>query len=231
MYEELFRESGLSVNEARVYESLLEVGELSVQEISFKCGVHRLNVYDSLNKLVGKGLASEGVIKSQKYFKAAPPRRLVDLLQGKVARLTQALPELEAKFSTFVEKDEIYLYKGIEGFKNYLQDILRTRETVYFMGAKAFWLDPRLKHYVSRFNKERRKLGIKFVHIFDCEVKEKVPEILKLVGKPYKFLPKKYSSQMAIDIFGPYVVTFVGVDVGRLQDQPLQLVTKSKAFA
>ena len=45
------------------------------------------------------------------------------------------------------------------------------------------------------------------MHLFDHEVKKEKPEILKLVGKPYKFLPKEYSSATAIDIFGDYVVT------------------------
>ena len=74
-------------------------------------------------------------------------------------------------------------------------------------------------------------VGIKFKHLFDHEVKTKTPQILKLVGKPYKFLPKKYSSSTAIDIFGDYVVTFVGVQPGKLHDEPLQFVLKNKALA
>ena len=74
-------------------------------------------------------------------------------------------------------------------------------------------------------------MGIEFKHIFDYEVKTQKPEILKIVGKPYKFLPQKYSSQTAVDIFGDYVVTFVGVGVGELQQEPLQFVLKSKELA
>ncbi|MCX6770061.1 MAG: hypothetical protein NT051_05290, partial [Candidatus Micrarchaeota archaeon] len=69
------------------------------------------------------------------------------------------------------------------------------------------------------------------VHIFDYEVKEQKPEILKLVGKPYKFLPKNYSSQTSVDIFGDYVVTFVGVSPGILYDEPVQFVMKSRRLA
>jgi len=231
MYEELLREIGLSVNEARVYEALLELGETTVQEISLKSKVHRRNVYDSINKLIEKGLASEVIIKSQKNFKAIHPRRLMELLKEKEAKLNNSLSALEGKFKRVEEKEEAYVYKGIEGFKNYLQDILTTKETVYFIGAKAFWLDERLKHFLPRFDMERKKLGIKFMHLFDHDVKKKAPKILKLVGKPYKFLPKKYSSNMAIDIFGDFVVTFVGVEVGKLQNEPLQFVTKSKTLA
>ncbi len=231
MYEELLREIGLSLNEARVYEALLELGESSVQEISLKSKVHRRNVYDSVSKLIEKGLTSEVIIKSQKNFKAVHPRRLMELLKEKETKLDKSLPELATKYKQTEEKEEAYVYRGIEGFKNYLQDILKTKETVYFLGAKAFWLDPRLKHFIPRFEKERKRLGIKFVHLFDYEVKKQKSEILNVVGKPYRFLPKKYSSETAVDIFGDYVVTFVGVEVGKLQDEPIQFVTKSKLLA
>ena len=231
MYEELLREIGLSLNEARVYEALLHTGEASVQQISLKSRVHRRNVYDSLNKLMERGLASEVFVKGEKNFKAINPRRLLELLKEKEGRLDKSLPEMQAKYEAVEEKEEAYLYRGIEGFKNYLQDILKVRETVYFIGAKAFWLDPRLKHFLPRFQRERRRLGIKFMHLFDYEVKEQKPEILKFVGKPYKFLPKKYSSPTAVDIFGDYVVTFVGVKPGFLYEEPIQFVMKSKKLA
>ena len=58
-----------------------------------------------------------------------------------------------------------------------------------------------------------------------------MPEILKTVGKPYKFLPKEYSGPTAVDIFGDYVVTFVGNGVGQLLEEPVQFVIKSKKLA
>ncbi|MFC1752337.1 TrmB family transcriptional regulator [Thermoproteota archaeon] len=231
MYEEILREIGLSQNEARVYEALLHTGEASVQEISLKAKVHRRNVYDSLSKLVEKGLASEVFIKGEKNFKAINPRRLLELVKEREDKLNLIVPEMQKKFEAVEEKEEAYFYRGVEGFKNYLQDILTTKETVYFIGAKAFWLDPRLKHFLPRFERERKKLGIKLMHLFDYEVKEQKPEILELVGKPYKFLPKKYSSPTAIDIFGDYVVAFVGVKAGELYEEPVQFVMKSRPLA
>ncbi len=217
--------------EARVYEALLRTGESSVQKISLKSKVHRRNVYDSLSKLLEKGLASEVFIKGEKHFNAINPRRLLDLLKEKEERVNKILPEMESKFEAIEEREEAYLYRGVGGFKNYLQDILKTKQTVYFIGAKAFWLDTRLQHFIPRFQRERKRLGIKFAHIFDYEVKEQKPEILKIVGKPYKFLPKKYSSATAVDIFGDYVVTFVGVKSGQLEEEPLMFVMKSKKLA
>lgn len=231
MYEELLREVGLSSNEARIYEALLHTGRASVQRISIKSKVHRRNVYDSLSKLIEKGLASEVFIKGEKNFSAINPRRLLELIKEKEEKINSLLPQMQLHFEAIEDKEEAYMYKGIEGFKNYLQDILRVKETVYFIGAKAFWLDERLKHYLPRFQRERKRLGIKFMHLFDQEVQIKKPEILKFVGKPYKFLPEKYSSPTAIDIFGDYVVTFVGVEPGKLHDTPMQFVMRSKTLA
>jgi len=231
MYEEILRELGLSPNEARVYETLIKLSTASVQEISNKSGVHRRNVYDSLNKLNEKGLVSEDFTKGEKNFKAINPSRLLDLVREKQNKVEKALPDMQKTFSQQEEKEEAYLYRGIEGFKNYLADILRTKEPVYFIGAKAFWLDERLKHFLPNFERERKKLGIKFKHLFDNEVKTQKPEILEITGKPYKFMPAQYSSKTAVDIFGPYVVTFVGADIGNLEEEPLMFVMKSRKLA
>lgn len=231
MYEEILREIGLSPNEARVYESLLKVGEASVQIISNRSKIHRRNVYDALSKLSDRGLISEVFVKGEKNFKAIDPRRLLELLKEKEERLKEVIPKMQTRLEKVEEKEEAYFYRGIEGFKNYLQDILKTKETVYFIGAKAFWLDERLKHSLRNFDRDRRRKGIKFMHLFDHEVKEQKPEILKMAGKNYKFLPKKYSSKTAIDVFGSYVVTFVGVEIGKLREEPLIFVLKSKELA
>jgi predicted transcriptional regulator len=231
MYQEILQKVGLSLNESRVYEALLYLGEINVNKISIKSKVHRRNVYDSLNKLIEKGLASESFIKGEKVFKAINPERLKEMIKEKESALDSFLPDMKNLYKSVEPDAEAYFFRGVEGFKNYLQLILEQKQTVHFIGAKAFWLDPRLKHYLPHFEKERKRLGIKFMHLFDHEVKKEKPEIIELVGKPYRFLPKDYSSATAVDIFGDYVVTFVGVKPGELDQEPLQFVLKSKLLA
>ncbi len=230
-YADVLGEIGLSLNESKVYESLLSAGNSSIEQIALKSKVHRRNIFDVLGKLLEKGLISETFVQNRKEYRAINPSRLVDLLQEKERKVQEILPELEKKFSQYEEEETAYLYKGINGVKQYLQDILDVGETVYFIGAKAFWLDPRLKHFIVKFEQERTEKGIKFMHIFDYEVKKQKPEILKLVGKPYKFFPKEYSSPTAVDIFGDRVVTFVGIRPGQLDYEPVQFVMKSRRLA
>ncbi len=231
MYESTLEELGLSLNESRVYESLLSLGSSSIEQIAIKSKVHRRNIYDVLAKLLDKGLLSESFVHNRKEYRAIHPSRLLDLLHEKERRVEILMPELERRYSTQEEDESAYLYRGINGFKQYLHDILDVGEPVYFIGAKAFWLDPRLKHFLVKFDQQRKKKGIQFMHIFDYEVLEQKPEILKLVGKPYKFFPKECSSPTSVDIFGDRVVTFVGVGAGQLSEEPVQFVMKSKRLA
>ncbi|MEK6978907.1 MAG: helix-turn-helix domain-containing protein [Candidatus Micrarchaeota archaeon] len=231
MYESTLEELGLTLNESKVYEALLSLGSSSIEQIAIKSKVHRRNIYDVLAKLLEKGLISESFDYNRKEYRAIHPSRLLDLIQEKENKLQIILPELEKRFSHYEEEETAYMYKGINGFKQYLQDILDVGETAYFIGAKGFWLDPRLQYFLPKFEIERKKLGIKFMHIFDYEVKEQKPEILKLVGRPYKFLPKDYSSQTSIDFFGDRIVTFVGVKPGQLDEEPTQFVMRSRRLA
>jgi sugar-specific transcriptional regulator TrmB len=231
MHEDILKEIGLSTNESKVYSTLLRLKEAPIEDIAAKSKVHRRNVYDSLAKLMEKGLISEVFLYKKKFYRAINPSRLIDILAEKEQKLKSAMPNLEKTFQSVETEEKAYIYRGIEGFKNYLQDILDQEETVYFIGAKAFWFDPRLEHYLVKFQQERKKKKIKFMHLFDYEVKEQKPEILKAVGKPYRFLPKKYSSSTAVDIFGDMVVTFVGVGVGQLPEEPVQFVMQSRRLA
>jgi predicted transcriptional regulator len=231
MYQEILQKIGLTLNESRVYEALLYLGESNTNNISIKSSVHRRNVYDALNKLIEKGLASETFTKGERLFKGISPERLKDILKEKEVALESFLPDMKKLHKAVEAEAEAHIFRGVEGFKNYLQLILEQKQPVYFIGAKAAWLDPRLKHYLKHFDRERKKIGIKFYHIFDHEVKTEKPEILKLVGKPYKFLPKEYSSNTMVDIFGDYVVTFVGAKPGQLFEEPILFVLKNKLLA
>lgn len=83
MYEETLMQIGLSLNEARVYEALMQLGEVNVNTISIKSKVHRRNVYDSLNKLIEKGLVAQYILKEERHFRATDPERLQTLLLEK----------------------------------------------------------------------------------------------------------------------------------------------------
>jgi len=125
----------------------------------------------------------------------------------------------------------VYVYKGPEGFKNYLRDILATGEDVYFIGAKGGWFDAELQTYIKKFLKQAREGGIKYRHIFDYEVKKLAPDLPRSLGKPYRFLPEKYSTTGAIDIFGDHIVTFSGLTLKNISEDVTLTVIVNKELA
>ncbi len=231
MYAEIFSTLGLSPNEAKIYETMLVAGECTVSEIALQGSIHRRNVYDAIQRLIQKGLVFQIFGKGENLYKPVDPRKLMELVDEKRARLDAIMPGLESLYNKSPTNEAAYIYKGVEGFKNYLRDILSTQEDAYFLGAKGCWFDPKLKDFLDQFLVDAKKRGITYKHLFDYEVKNQIPNVPKAVGKPYKFLPKKYSTPSMVDIFGDHVVSFTGAGLAQISDDISIFVIVSKPMA
>lgn len=231
MYREILEEIGLSPNEAKIYEALLTLGIASAPEIANQTSVHKRNIYDALPRLLKKGLICHIVDTKESKYALINPDKLNDLIWEKDSKLKSILPAIQDQFKKNPTKEAVYIYKGKEGFKNYLRDILKAGEDVYFLGAKGGWFDKSLQIYIKRFLKEANKQNIKYRHIFDAEIKKLAPDILQTLGKPYKFLPPQYSTTGAIDIFGDKVVTFSGLTLKNINDDVTLIVIANRELA
>ena len=206
LHTDTLQELGLAKNEARIYEILLREGESPVGKIAEKSGVHRRNVYDTLNRLLEKGLAFEIVGSGENRYQAVHPNKLLEIVREKEELLSSALPDFIKSYEAKPHENEVFIYRGIEGVKNYMRDILRVGQDVYTIGGKGAWLDERVRPFALQFLKQAEKKGIAFHALFDHLVKETRHEIVRLLGKNHRFLPKKYSSPAAAEVFGDHVV-------------------------
>lgn len=231
MYREVLEELGLSPNEAKIYEGLLEIGRASVPEISLKIGVHKRNVYDIIPKLLRRGLIYQVADSKENTYVPVAPNKLSDLIWEKESKLNAVLPALIAQFQNVATDEAVYIYKGAEGFKNYLRDILAAGEDVYFIGAKGGWFDEDLQTYIKKFLKQARAKGIKYRHIFDHEVRRLAPDLPRALGRPYRFLPPEYSTTGAIDIFGDHIVTFSGLTLKHITEDVMLVVIVNKELS
>lgn len=218
MYSDVLQEVGLVKNEARIYETLLKEGQSPVGRIASKSGVHRRNVYDTLNRLMEKGLVFEIVDTKENSYQAVDPHKLADILDEKRGILNDVMPELSTLYKTQPAEHAMYTYRGAEGWKNYMMDILKVGEPAYFIGAKGAWLDERVKDFFPTFIKEAEKKNLEYFHLFDHRVEMEAPEILEYVGKHYKFLPKEYETPSSIDLFGDRVNILTELHMGRMAE-------------
>lgn len=231
MFEQILQKLGLSPNEAKIYETLLSLDSANVSTIAVKSKIHRRNVYDCINKLIEKGLVSELSLDTEKQFKAVNPNRLLALVKEKEDILLENLPLMQARFQEAEHKEQAYVYKGIQGFKNYLQDILDLGEDVYCIASKNGWADKNLEAFMLRFYQRLHKKGIKVYNLFDYEMKDEIPDFLITKKIPYKILPQGYSTDSAVDIFGNHIVTFTGISVKKLEKDLTLFVTISSKLA
>jgi sugar-specific transcriptional regulator TrmB len=216
---EIFEAIGLVKNEARIYEALLREGESGVGHISTKSGVHRRNVYDTLNKLIEKGLVFERITSAEHLYTAVNPKKLVEIIKEKEHRVCTALPDLEKLYESKSHVDEVIVYKGIEGWKNYLRDMISVGEDVYSIGAKGTWQDKRIEHACKQLAQKAKESDMRMRWIFDPSAKD-APAVFIEQGfnLEYRFLPEGYNSATAIDIYGDRVVIVTDPTPGKIME-------------
>ncbi len=218
MYTELLQQLGLPKNEALIYETLIRFGESGVAMIAAKSAVNRRNVYDSLKRLQERGLAFETKGLRESIYQAVEPRKLLEIIQEKERLLTAHLQNLEKLYHESPIQQSVHLYRGIEGWKNVMRDIILTKEQYHCIGGKGGWLEPRITGFSNWFLKELKSNKIKSYVLFDQELKKKQHPITSLVGKNYRYLPKGASSQASIEIFGDRVVLVSDLNPGKFEN-------------
>lgn len=201
----VLQELGLAKNEARIYETLLREGECGVSTISAKAEINRRNVYDSLNRLIEKGLIFEIRSANENGYRAVDPQKLRELLSEKQRKLDDVFAEMEGLYKSTPHSEEVFVYKGVEGLKNYLRDVLRVSEDIYTIGGAGMLTDPKLKIFMEHFLSETDKQGINFNILFNHEVR-KADWLSTFPRLHHRFLPKEYTAKATIDIFGDHVV-------------------------
>lgn len=222
---------GFSKNEAAIYFALVKYGELSISSIATKAEVNRRNVYDSVQRLIEKGVVFEILERNETRLQAVDPNKLREIVEEKERLLTSILPDLNKLHSAHPEERAVYIYRGVEGWRNYMRDILRLGEDFYCIGGKGAWLDSRLSSFTPQFLKEAKRKKISYYHLFDSEVKEVQHEIVKNVGKNFRFLPAEFSTPVSVDIFGNRVNICSELKIGGVEDDMTVTVIVNSAVA
>ncbi len=163
METRILKELGMTETEIRVYVQLLESGQSLASSISRQSKVERAVTYHILDKLIRKGLVSYVVRENRKYFCAAEPEKLMDLLQEKELPLKGLIASLSALVPSGRQSLFVEVFEGKEGFKTSMEDLLRDGSPYSIIGYTGkgpliapFWY----KHWNERriAAKVRRRL-------------------------------------------------------------------------
>ncbi|MBD3252894.1 hypothetical protein GF386_04135 [Candidatus Pacearchaeota archaeon] len=220
MEKEILTEAGLTQNEAEIYYILLKLKEAPASEIAVKTRISRPHIYDSLNKLIEKGIANYVVKNGKRYFKPSNPEKLLDNLRDKEKNLEKILPDLKNLFKPIYEKPFVEIYEGPEGIKTILNDMIRTgKEMISFntLGEEFYKYVP--EYIISRYLKEREKRKIKSRQFY-----VEGARILKHPMATYKKISQDYNP-VTLFVYGNNIVMFI------LSDTPLAIKIKDEQTA
>lgn len=209
MKEESLMAAGLTLNEAKVYSALLKLGSASVNDITKKVDIHRVNVYDILDRLKEKGLISSIMIKGKRYYDPVEPTQLLKLVEAKEEQVKLGLPELMLDFTLKKQKQDVFYFKGADAVMNAYRMMLEQGDkTLYGMGGSGF-NRKFLKHRHIIWDAERKKLGIKVKALYYENMKG-----TKIGDETWevKFLPNEFQNPAMIDIIGNLVVILLATD-------------------
>jgi sugar-specific transcriptional regulator TrmB len=199
MKQRILEEMGLTTSEAKIYLTLLEKGASLAGTISRNTGIHRRSVYDSIERLIQKGLVSYIKSNNRKYFEAVSPERLVEIHHKKEDDIKTILPELKLLQQMSEGRKETLFFRGKAGLKSAFDDQLETGEEICIWGATTKATDI-LQYYFPHFDKQRVKKKIKARIIFN-ESEQKHSYVSSIPLAEVRFVPKEITSKTAVCIY------------------------------
>jgi HTH-type transcriptional regulator, sugar sensing transcriptional regulator len=226
-YIEELTKYGLSEKQATIYLTLLKIGPSTANTIAEECDFVRTTTYDVLKVLKEEGIIGVMIKNKIKYFEAADPEKLIQLLDERKKYVNDILPQLKKLRTTIPEMPRSEIFEGKQGMKTVLQIILESKKPLYAYSNNKSMLDI-LPVYGPRFIKDRVKLKIPIKII--SEPSKTTTKILKNKDKAElretRTIPQ--FKDMALNQY--FNEDFVAI-LGTREDKPIGIVIYHKDYA
>lgn len=181
MNKQVLKDAGLTDGEIKVYLALLELGDSTTGPIVDKSGVARSIVYQILEKLIEKGLASYIIKDKTKYYQAASPNKLLDYAQERKAKIDENIKEIEKILPDLISKkntkdlSSAKIYFGMKGIRTAHEGTYRLKagEEFCYLGIPSY--QPDEQHiYWKKDHLRRIKAKIKVRALFNRDTDKKI---------------------------------------------------------
>lgn len=173
MYENELIQAGLTQNEAKVYLSLLKIGKSPSGKILQDSQISSGKIYETLQKLINKGLIEVVIENGIKQFQASSPESLLLYMKEKeqqvieqTKHLETIIPQLKQIKSLEEINEGVYYIKGLRGVTPIVYDALNhTKNPIKIMGIRSsknkmfntFWL-----HWHAERSQQQKKAQVLF---------------------------------------------------------------------
>lgn len=227
-------ELGLTKNEAKVYLALLDIGSTTTSKIIKKTGINTSKVYESLERLLKKGMASYSIITNKKHWQAENPSSIIeyideqrDQLERKKQSSQKIISELLARKNLTQETSEYKIYEGIKGIKSAREnalDVLKKGDTFYII-LSAYPKDDKLEAYWREFQERRSKKGVNCRYILNETLRPTGEQRSVIPFTDIRYVKPESLSPTWIEIYKDHVA------IGVLGSSPSIFVIKNDSVA
>lgn len=184
MDNNVLNEIGLSESEKKVYLALLDLGDSTRSDIIDKSKVAGSKIYELLNKLQEKGLASVYIKNNIKHFKPTNPNQILNYLEHKKEKMISTekeakllIPALLSKFNSSKEGQEVELISGMKGLEVIFREqveIMGAGETCYVIGGTKGIEEEAVQAFFEKIHMLREKKKIKTKMLYNLRQRETV---------------------------------------------------------
>ncbi|HLD81934.1 MAG TPA: helix-turn-helix domain-containing protein [Patescibacteria group bacterium] len=206
--QKILTELGLDEKQARVYLSLFELGEASVQEIADYSHIKRTSIYSILDQLKKLNLVYPTKVKNQSFFVAEDPTKVLKKYKEKIEMLAEQVELLNTVRKESDHKSRILFFDGKEGFKKIWEILLDSdmKEFLIIVDPREMLGFIKQGYIKGHIISEKVKRGIKSRQLVTSS--EYVKEIVakdKQENRISKFLPHFHKTPFTTIIFGDKV--------------------------
>jgi len=135
---EVLEELGFTQREIKVYLAMLELGSSTVGPIAARAGLQHSKVYETLDKLMKKGLASYVVVSKTKHFQASDPREILNIMDERKRKFNEVLEDLEQRQKAAQSRQIAVVHEGFKAYKAMFNRILDDLSSKDYYWAFAF---------------------------------------------------------------------------------------------
>ncbi|MBU1198663.1 MAG: helix-turn-helix domain-containing protein [Nanoarchaeota archaeon] len=118
MNKQILLDLGLSEREIAVFLVLLKLGSTTTGPLVKDSGVQNSKIYETLDKLMKKGLCNYVLKGKTKYFQASDPNTLMNFYEEKKANLSETVDELQIIRQKKEVEYDARIYEGARAIKS-----------------------------------------------------------------------------------------------------------------
>lgn len=196
---------GLTDGEKRVYESLVKLKSSTTGPLYKKSMVSQSKVYEILNRLKQKGLASSIVKKNKTYWHPANPSLYFEKIKSDLENLKERKQVLEEKLPLILKEesytsDEARVLIGYNGFRACLYSFLDSFESGegFVVFGSPIEIPEPFYSFLKSYNIERVKRNIYAKFLYGEELKSFAKGMYSLPKTELKFIKGLTPSTIAI---------------------------------